>query len=142
MSFSHNFQDQNRSRRRPNAKQLSVEFYDRGDEEPFMTIDPDYDEDHRLQKVPRAKLQLLGLIVTCGLRLKGIALMEDAARPGRYMRVGTFTMRMVSPEAASYLEDFYFGDHGKWKDEIPADYQARVRSGFWGENVIREIVLV
>lgn len=110
--------------------------------DPSVVIYPDFFEDHRIQGTPTLEIQLLALIVTCDMRVEGVALIEAFKRPGRYFRVGSFTMIGVWPECTKYLRGILPDESTKWPEKLPEDYQAQMRTAFGGDKNIRNIVMV
>ncbi|KAF4818407.1 hypothetical protein CGCSCA5_v005169 [Colletotrichum siamense] len=133
MPFSYNFYLHNEE---------YVEMDDDDSKNPELTVLTDYDEDSRFGDSPETEIHLLPLIVTCNLKVQGLALIEDAQRPGKYVRVGLFIRRRIWAVPDHYPEDLDIQEDSKWPDDAPEDYQDQLRSAFGGEKNLKEIVLV
>ncbi|KAF5508182.1 hypothetical protein CGCF413_v003370 [Colletotrichum fructicola] len=134
MPFSYNFYLHN--------EEYSVEMDDDVSKNPELTVLTDYYEDSRFGDSPETEIHLLPLIVTCSLKVQGLALIEDAQRPGKYLRVGLFIRRRIWAVPDDYPEDHDIEEDSEWPDDAPEDYQSQLRSAFGGEKNIKEIILI
>ncbi|KAF4869127.1 hypothetical protein CGCSCA1_v011799 [Colletotrichum siamense] len=134
MPFSYNFYLHN--------EEYSVEMDDDDSKNPELTVLTDYYKDFRFGDSPETEIHLLPLIVTCNLKVKGLAVIEDAQRPGKYLRVGLFIRRRIWAVPDDYPEDHDIEEDSEWPDDAPEDYQSQLRSAFGGEKNIKEIILI
>ncbi|EQB43933.1 hypothetical protein CGLO_17368 [Colletotrichum gloeosporioides Cg-14] len=134
MAFSYNFFIHN--------EEYFVEMDDDDSKNPELTVLTDYYKDFRFGDSPETEIQSLPLIVTCNLKVQGLALIEDAQRPGKYLRVGLFIRRRVWAVPDNYPEDHDIEEDSEWPDDAPEDYQDHLRSAFGGDKNMKETILI